>query len=82
MDAQFIDSAFEAVLGRPALPDERNDCLKYLLDQAALYQGKSSLKPFRSGPTPDAPPSDNPDLRARESLVHVLFNHNDFITIR
>ena len=28
------------------------------------------------------PPSADPVLRARENLVHVLFNHNDFVTIR
>ena len=27
-------------------------------------------------------PADDPALRAREDLVHVLFNHNDFVTIR
>jgi Protein of unknown function (DUF1553) len=28
------------------------------------------------------PPSADPDLRAREVLVHALFNHNEFVTIR
>ncbi len=27
-------------------------------------------------------PAAEPGLRARENLVHVLFNHNDFVTIR
>jgi hypothetical protein len=27
-------------------------------------------------------PAADPALRARENLVHVLFNHNDFVTIR
>jgi hypothetical protein len=28
------------------------------------------------------PPSADPAQRARENLVQVLFNHNDFVTIR
>ena len=28
------------------------------------------------------PPSADPNQRARENLVHVLINHNDFVTIR
>jgi hypothetical protein len=28
------------------------------------------------------PPSADPHQRARENLVHVLLNHNDFLTLR
>lgn len=28
------------------------------------------------------PPSSEPEMRARENLIHVLFNHNEFVTIR
>jgi hypothetical protein len=31
---------------------------------------------------PTVPPADDPVQRARENLVHALFNHNDFVTIR
>ena len=27
-------------------------------------------------------PSTDPRQRAREGLIHVLFNHNDFVTVR
>jgi mono/diheme cytochrome c family protein len=80
--SRFVNAVFEAILGRLPLPDELIDCQKYLVDQAALYRTKSTLKAFHSGPVPDALPSADPDQRARESLAHVLFNHNDFITIR
>ncbi len=36
---------------------------------------------FSSGP-PLGCPRNRPGQRAREDLVHVLFNHNDFVTIR
>jgi hypothetical protein len=27
-------------------------------------------------------PSPEPDVRARENLIHALLNHNDFVTVR
>jgi hypothetical protein len=40
------------------------------------------LTGFAGAATADVPPSDDPALRARENLVHVLMNHNDFVTVR
>jgi hypothetical protein len=37
---------------------------------------------FTSGPESQVKPSDDPHQRARENLVHVLLNHNDFVTVR
>ena len=54
--------------------------MAFLAKQVKLFQ-ESGVK---GGPVPasaDVPASD-PALRARENLVHVLFNHNDFVTIR
>ena len=34
------------------------------------------------GPEAIVPPAADPAQRARENLVHVLFNHNDFVTVR
>ena len=42
----------------------------------------SKLTPFASGPATAVKPAADPRLRARENLVHVLLNHNDFVTIR
>ena len=42
----------------------------------------AKLTPFESGPKASVKPSADPVQRARESLVHVLLNHNDFVTIR
>jgi hypothetical protein len=78
----FINSAFEAIVGRPPLPEEWVECRRYLPEQAALYQNKANLTVFRAGPAVEIAPSDDADLRARESLVHVLLNHNEFLTVR
>jgi hypothetical protein len=67
-DAAFVGAAFEEILGRPPTAAERAKCETFLQRQA---QG--------SGPPR---PAVDTRSRARESLVHVLFNHNDFVTIR
>jgi hypothetical protein len=76
---KFVQDAYEAILGR--LPDrkETTECLSFLDGQAKLYQDAANLKP--AGPAKPEPVSD-PAARARESLVRVLFNHNDFVTVR
>ncbi|MBL8178436.1 MAG: DUF1553 domain-containing protein [Bryobacterales bacterium] len=52
-NAQFVRSAFEAVLGRPPAPAEQQSSLAFLKTD-----------------------------KDREDLIHVLLNHNDFVTIR
>jgi hypothetical protein len=52
-NTQFVQSAFETILGRPPSPKE----------------SQSSLAFLQTG-------------QDREDLIHVLMNHNDFVTIR
>src|SRR5262249_25658840 len=80
--AAFILAAFEQVLGRPPTAEEQSECLKFLADQAVLLAERPRLSPFASGPANPVPPAADPHLRAREDLVHVLLNHNEFVTIR
>ena len=40
-----------------------------------------TLTPTGPAPVADRPAADA-KARARESLVHVLMNHNDFVTVR
>jgi hypothetical protein len=40
------------------------------------------LTAFPLGPDSVVLPASDAAQRARENLVHVLFNHNDFVTIR
>ena len=77
----FVKTALERALGRVPTQQELAQSVKYLEEQAALYRS-GNLTPFRTGPEAVIKPSSDPDQRARESLVHVLLNHNDFVTIR
>jgi hypothetical protein len=43
---------------------------------------KSADSPFPPGGQSRIPPSKEPLQRARELLVHALFNHNEFVTVR
>jgi hypothetical protein len=81
-DAAFVDAAFARVLGREPTAAERAECRSYLAASAARLADPGRLTPFPTGAPAPVPPSADPGQRARESLVHVLFNHNDFLTIR
>ena len=65
-DVAFVGAAFEEVLGRAPTA-------------AVCAKCETFLRAHGSGPPS---PAVDPRSRARESLVHVLFNHNDFVTIR
>ena len=79
---EFVTAAFESVLGRPPSAEERTRCERFLREQAALVRNPSRLTPFPASAGAVVPPSADPGQRARENLILVLFNHNDFVTIR
>jgi hypothetical protein len=81
-DPSFVAAAFVRVLGRDPTPEEQSECLAFLAGQAKQLADRPKLTPFPAGPKPAVPPSNDPARRARESLVHVLMNHNDFVTMR
>ena len=70
MRSPFVGSAFERILGRSPREAEVCEC-EAGLDRLAREFAAEAARP---GPTPEA--------RARAALVHVLLNHNDFVTIR
>lgn len=78
----FVTTAFAQILARPATDEERIACEEYLVNQAKRLADASKLTLFSEGPASSVAPATNPDQRAREDLVHVLINHNDFLTIR
>jgi hypothetical protein len=80
--AAFVTAAFEQVLGRQPTAEERARCERFLSEQAAILREPGKLTPFPAGPDAVVPAAADPVQRARENLVHVLFNHNDFVTIR
>lgn len=79
--AKFVETAFERILGRQANAAELAESAKYIAEQAGMYQ-TGKLTAFSTGPAALVKPSNDPEQRARESFVHVLLNHNDFVTIR
>ncbi len=81
-DRAFVAAAFERILSRPPTADESDECARYIVAQAARFADPSKLTPFTSGPSSTVKPATDPRLRARENVVHVLLNHNDFVTIR
>jgi len=78
----FITTAFEEVLCRPPTAVERQECRTFLTEQSARLSDPKKLLAFSTGTPSQVPPSTDPAQRACESLVHVLLNHSDFVTIR
>ena len=81
---KFVRQAFLRVLSREPSGKEMNTCLDFLKHQtqrlAAAAPTNKAEEPKdktkqKAHPTP-------PAQRAREDLVLVLFNHNDFVTVR
>jgi hypothetical protein len=81
-DERFIAALFERVLCRPATATERDTCLKFLTKQTGRLQNAGALSQFAGGSKATIAPSADPAQRARESLAHVLLNHNDFLVRR
>jgi hypothetical protein len=67
----FVTAAFERVLSRPPTGEELAECAAFLDQQTQRHTGSQAQAP-----------GTDPALRARENLVHVLLNHNDFVTVR
>ena len=78
----FVGSAFVRLLGRPPEKNELQLCQQFLVQQAQRLAKSKQLTQFRGGSKPTIAPAKDPTMRARENLIHVLMNHNDFITIR
>lgn len=81
-DDVFLKLAFEQMLGRAPTAPELTECLAFLKSQADTLRAKETLTPFTGGGKAAVEASADPAVRARENLVHVLYNHNDFVTIR
>jgi hypothetical protein len=73
---EFIQAAFEQLLGRVPTSAEREAAERFLSRQALLFRDEKLSPSGADGPAHD------PGMRALENLVIALFNHNDFITIR
>ncbi|MBN79772.1 MAG: multidrug transporter [Planctomycetaceae bacterium] len=80
---RFATAAFEQVLSRPPTSDEILVSVGFLTQQRDLLAATGSKLAATGGALSDlSKPSGDPSLRSRENFVHVLLNHNDFVTIR
>jgi hypothetical protein len=79
--ASFVTAAFEQVLTRGPTEMERIECLGFLGERVG-WASASIAGPNTQADREGKAPAANPALRRRESLVHVLLNHHDFVTIR
>lgn len=81
-NVEFLNAAFLQILGRPPSRPEIDASLEFLVEQTELLSDTKALDVFVGGKPATVKPADNPESRARENLVHVLMNHNDFVTVR
>lgn len=80
--SRFVEVAFQQVLARPVNAIEKQECVNFLTAQTQRFSDPKTLTTFQAGVDTHVPPAAIPHLRARENLVHVLLNHNDFVSIR
>jgi len=80
--AAFVRAAFENTLGRQPSEKELAEGQNFLREEEAHLRAADTKIAEPSTSSDSGLPASEPRLRARENLVHVLFNHNDFVTIR
>ena len=81
-DRIFIERACEQILSRTPSDDELKMCEQFLAGQASRLSEPDKLTLFSADKKAEVGPATDPLQRARENLIHVLMNHNDFVTIR
>ena len=79
----FIQAAFEQVLSRSATETELRIGAEFLAARQAVYESQEkSAADKKDNSGSENSPSAEPRQHARENLVHALFNHHDFVTIK
>lgn len=77
-DQIIVERAFLRLLGREPTPQEMRLCMEFLRQRVA-ESGENIRKVDATGSTYGA---DDVVQRARQNLMLVLLNHNDFVTVR
>jgi hypothetical protein len=80
--SEFLAAAFQEILCRPPTKEELTECQRFLRDQADLFRQAKQLTASAAGPAEVQTHTDEAEMQAKEYLIHTLFNHNDFITVR
>jgi hypothetical protein len=81
-EQEFVRLAYEHILARKPSAAEVSECEEFLKKQAALLRDPAKLAALAGGAKATVQPAADPVQRAREDLILVLFNHNEFVTIR
>ena len=81
-DKLFVQAAFERVLARPVAEDELRVCLNFLAEREEVYRADENATVGTDNSKDGSLPSAESRLHARENLIHSLFNHHDFVTIK
>jgi hypothetical protein len=81
-EQEFVRLAYQHILAREPSPAEIGECESFLKAQAQLLRDPAKLAALGGGAKATIQPATDPIQRAREDLTLVLFNHNDFVTIR
>jgi hypothetical protein len=81
LEERFVALCFRKILCRDPSQAELGECLEFVRSGPARLASTDSLTPFGQSGEADQR-RDDPQARARASLVHVLFNHNDFVAVR
>ena len=79
---EFVTAAFESVLSRRPSREEQAACRGFLVKQKNLYHSAIETKSLETKTGLGVPPSNDPQLRSRETLVQTLFGHSDFLTLQ
>jgi hypothetical protein len=79
---RFISLAFRRILARRPNPEETRLCVDFLSHQAKAEQRTESKPMPADSKAEEKKILTDPARRARENLVLVLMNHNDFVTVR
>ncbi len=81
--SRFVAAAFARMLTREPTTEETRACVEFLESQMQLFaENRERLTAVAESIADFEKPSAEPGLRARENLVHALFNHHDFVTQR
>jgi hypothetical protein len=75
-DEEFVTRSFVKVLARQPTPQEERLCLDFLQSKSGAKNPQAVTKVKLDSSAGGS------SLGARESLILVLFNHNDFVTVR
>jgi hypothetical protein len=78
----FVTAAIERVLSRQPIAEEMAISLAFLDEQCQTLAAAGQTAARHDKQADPSQPATDPALRARENFVHVLLNHNDFVTIR